>query len=251
MGRSHLMLGAAGFLGIEAVAPHLVGTAQLGPAQLAAGTLVAAGAAMIPDIDHPNATLAKSLMPVSLAISHFVNTVAGGHRKGTHTVWCWALIGFLSYWALHLASGPWVALGIAVFCSLLMLQVLTEADGLICLLLAGILGGAAVLAAGPDPTWMVHAIIIGFGLHLLGDIVTTEGIPLFYPFGPNLAIPILGSTDHFRERTAGILCGLVAFYLLAANVFMPAWTAQVQAARSHPAPPSSQHSLLYETVHSL
>jgi hypothetical protein len=107
-----------------------------------------------------------------------------------------------------------------------MLRVLTESDGLICLLLACIIGGAAVLAGGVDTSWLTQAVIIGFGLHLLGDIVTTEGIPLFYPLGKNLAVPILGSTDHFRERTAGIVCGLAAFVLLVSTVFLPSWDAQ-------------------------
>lgn len=237
MGKSHLMLGAAGFLAAEEVLPSLVGTSHLSPAQLAAGTLVACGAAMIPDLDHPDATLAHSLPPASSALSRIVNTVAGGHRKGTHTIWCWALISFLTYWALRLPLGPLIALGISIFCALLALQVLTDAKaGLMTLLLACVLGAAAVLAGGPYFTWVFQAVVIGFGLHLVGDIVTTEGVPLFYPIGPNFAIPILGSTDHFRERTAGILCGLIAFYLLLTTVFLPAWSAQLKA--SHPSDPA-------------
>ena len=247
------MLGAAGFLGIESVAPSLLGTTQLGPAQLAAGTLIACGAAMIPDIDHPQATLARSLPPVSNAISRTVNMLAGGHRKGTHTIWCWALITALAYWGLQLSVGPIVALIVASFCALLFLRVLTESDGLVCLLLACVLGGAAVLAAGPDMAWIEHAIFIGFGLHLLGDIVTTEGIPMFYPFWGNQRIPVLGDTDHFRERTAGTLCGFVAFYLLVTVVFLPGWSAQQAQAQSqkraqHATTVSQKPSLLHQLI---
>jgi membrane-bound metal-dependent hydrolase YbcI (DUF457 family) len=93
-----------------------------------------------------------------------------------------------------------------------------------------------VLAGGVASSWLVQAVIIGFGLHLLGDIVTTEGIPLFYPIGPNFKIPILGSTDHFRERAAGIACGLIAFAFLVVTVFMPGWKAQqATAAPAQPA----------------
>jgi membrane-bound metal-dependent hydrolase YbcI (DUF457 family) len=235
MGRSHLLLGAAGFLAIEAVLPSFVGP-HLDTADLASGTLVCCGMAMLPDIDHPSATLARCLPPVSTAVSHFVHTVAGGHRRGTHTIWCWALISILVYWALKLPSGPFVALGICIFSSLLMLRVLTESEGLVCLLLAGVLGGAAVLATGTNTTWIVHAVIIGFGLHLLGDLVTTEGIPPFFPLPPNIAIPILGSTDHWRERSVGALCGLVAFVLLVSTVFLPGWhTQQAKAAAARTA----------------
>jgi membrane-bound metal-dependent hydrolase YbcI (DUF457 family) len=235
MGRSHLMLGAAGFLACEGIDPTLLGSKPLGTAQLAAGTLIACGAAMIPDIDHPQATLARSLPPVSMVVSKFVNKIAGGHRKGTHTLWCWILVALATKFALALSSGPIIALGISVFCALLMLRVLTESDGLICLLLACILGGAAVLAGGADTSWLTQAVIIGFGLHLVGDIVTTEGIPFFYPFGPNFKIPILGSTDHFRERWAGRICGLIAFALLVSTVFLPGWHAQQSQATAQAA----------------
>src|ERR1039458_3166062 len=209
MGRSHLMLGAAGFLGCESLAPTLLGTTPLSPAQLAAGTLVVCGAAMIPDIDHPQATLARSLPPISTVTSKVVNKLAGGHRKGTHTIWCWILVALATIYALKLSSGPIIALAITIFCALLMLRVLTESDGLICLLLACIIGGAAVLAGGMSTAWLTEAVIIGFGLHLLGDVVTTEGIPPLFPIGGNVKIPILGSTDHFREKSAGIICGLI------------------------------------------
>jgi membrane-bound metal-dependent hydrolase YbcI (DUF457 family) len=231
MGRSHLLLGAAGFLAVEAVMPGFVGP-RLNAAELASGTLVACGAAMLPDLDHPQATLARCLPPVSGFVSHVVNTLAGGHRKGTHTIWCWAFIGLLTYWALKLPSGPVIALCISSFAALLMLRVLTEADGLVCLVLAGVLGGAAVLAAGPHYTWITDAVVIGFGLHLLGDIVTTEGIPPLYPIGRRVAFPIIGPTDRWRERTTGALCGVAAAYLLVTTVFLPAWHAQI--ASTHP-----------------
>jgi membrane-bound metal-dependent hydrolase YbcI (DUF457 family) len=131
-----------------------------------------------------------------------------------------------------------IALGISIFASLLMLRVLTESDGLICLLLAFVLGGAAVLAAGTDYTWLLQAVIIGFGLHLVGDIVTTEGIPPFFPLPPNIAIPIIGKVGGPVEQGTGALCGLIAFYFLVATVFLPGWDAQIKArgAATAPAP---------------
>jgi membrane-bound metal-dependent hydrolase YbcI (DUF457 family) len=256
MGRSHLLLGAAGFLAIEAFVPTSILGAHLDTAELAAGTLVACGAAMLPDLDHPQATLARCLPPASKWLSHIVNILAGGHRKGTHTIWCWAAVGFLTYWALKLQVGPLVALGISIFAALLMLRVLTESDGLICLLLAFVLGGAAVLAAGTDYTWITHAVVIGFGLHLLGDIVTTEGIPPFDPLPPNIAIPIIGKVGGPVEQGTGALCGLIAFYLLVSTVFLPGWHAQIkagQASNSHSltTPHTPSHGLLYDIEHLL
>jgi membrane-bound metal-dependent hydrolase YbcI (DUF457 family) len=239
MGRSHLLLGAAGFLAIEGVAPGVLGS-HLDAAELAAGTLVACGAAMLPDLDHPQATLARCLPPVSGWVSHAVNVLAGGHRRFTHTLWCWGLVSVLTVLALKASSGPVIALGITVFAALLMLRVLTESDGLVCLLLAFVLGGAAVLAAGPGYGWLASAVIIGYGLHLVGDIVTTEGIPPFYPLRrKNTAFPVIGSTDRWRERGVGAACGFVAFYLLVTMVFLPAWRAQTVSIRAS-APAQSQ-----------
>lgn len=238
MGRNHLMLGAAGFLAFEALAPDVLPIAgELSTAQLAAGTMIAAGAAMIPDLDHPQATLARCAPPVSNALSHFVHTIAGGHRKGTHTVWAWLGFSALAWFALtQIPAGPLVGLIFAIFCSLLMLQVLTEADGLVSLILACMLGGVAVLATGPDFSWMVEAIFIGYFLHLVGDVVTTEGIPPFWPLSFQLRIPILGSTDHWREKSAGIACGLVAFYLAITVVFLPGWRKENETSKQFTMP---------------
>jgi membrane-bound metal-dependent hydrolase YbcI (DUF457 family) len=140
-----------------------------------------------------------------------------------------------------------VALVITIFASSLLLRVLTESSGLICFMLAAVLGGAAVLATGDSYGWITGAAFIGYGLHLLGDIVTTEGIPPFYPLGHRVALPLIGTTDHWRERGAGIACGFVAFYLMVVMVFLPGWSAQASThtpaptAVSAPAAPQSTH----------
>jgi membrane-bound metal-dependent hydrolase YbcI (DUF457 family) len=234
MGRNHALLGAAGNLGLAATAPSLVSSHPT-PATLFAGTLVCAGVALLPDIDHPEATVSRSLGPVSWFGSRAINVLAGGHRKGTHTVWAWLAVSALAYWALRSPAASWVTLAVAIFSVSLLLKVLTHADGAVCAILAAVFGAAAVLFAGADHTWLLGAVVIGYGLHLLGDIITTEGIPLFAPIGGNLAIPIIGSTDHWREKSAGIACGVVAAYLLVTMVFVPAWHAQVASA--HPQTP--------------
>jgi membrane-bound metal-dependent hydrolase YbcI (DUF457 family) len=235
MGRSHLLLGAAGYLIAESCAPGL-GLHMGDGAELASGTLVASGAAMLPDLDHPSATVARSLGPVTWFLSRAVHTMAGGHRRGTHTVWAWALVTFLVWQALRTSDGPWVVLIVCIFSASLAMRVLTEADGVICLLLAAVFGGAATLAAGHHHSWLLVAVSLGYALHMLGDVVTTEGIPPFFPFGPNIAFPIIGTCDHWRERSTGALCGLVAFYLLVKMVFVPGWHAQTQA-QAAPTPP--------------
>ena len=238
MGRSHLLLGAAGYLAVEACAPGL-GLHEAAPPELAAGALVAVGAAMLPDLDHPDATVARTLGPVTHVLSRVTHVLAGGHRKGTHTVWAWLIVSALTYWALRRSSSPWVVLGASVFAAALFLRVLTEADGIICLLLAAVLGGAATLAGGHEHSWLLVAVSSGYALHMVGDIITTEGIPPFFPFGPQMSFPIIGSVGHWRERLAGALCGFLAFYLLVKMVFLPGWHQQYPLRASSSAPASA------------
>jgi membrane-bound metal-dependent hydrolase YbcI (DUF457 family) len=225
MGRSHLLLGAAGYLAVESCAPGL-GLHQAAPAELAAGALVASGAAMMADRDHPSATVSRTLGPVTHVLARVVHVLAGGHRKGTHTIWAWLAMTALTSWALGLSSGPWIVLGVSIFAAALFLRVLTDADGVVCLLLAAVLGGAATLAAGHDHSWLLVAVSSGYALHLVGDVITVEGIPPLFPLGPQVRIPIIGAVGHWREHCAGAACGLVAFYLLVTMVFLPGWQEQ-------------------------
>src|SRR5579859_3401709 len=52
------------------------------PLGVVAGALVTAGAALLPDADHPSATIAHSLPPVSRALCAGIGAVSGGHRNG-------------------------------------------------------------------------------------------------------------------------------------------------------------------------
>src|SRR5699024_10210060 len=50
-----------------------------------AGSVVATGAALLPDIDHPSATIARSAGAASRLATSAVSSVAG-HRGATHTL---------------------------------------------------------------------------------------------------------------------------------------------------------------------
>lgn len=55
------------------------------PAAVTIGGLVAAGAALLPDADHHNATIAYSIPGVDKAVTAAIGQAAGGHRHGTHS----------------------------------------------------------------------------------------------------------------------------------------------------------------------
>ncbi|GLB67300.1 metal-dependent hydrolase [Arthrobacter mangrovi] len=211
--------------------PVLLGAGLLdvGPAGVISGALVTAGAALVPDADHHRATIAHSLPPVSNIVCSAVGDLAGGHRRGTHSV-----------------------LGVAVFVALAWLAGLPSfetqrfgtvypAAGLLCILLVafaakalkfipdrlrktpwavGIAVAAFITAFAPEhQNWFPLAMAIGVVVHLLGDMVTTGGINLWWPlrirppkalrkvpglrriWRPNgsFALPLLGNAGSWRE----------------------------------------------------
>ncbi|WP_262925695.1 metal-dependent hydrolase [Kocuria atrinae] len=62
------------------------GVLPVGDAGVVTGALICAGAALLPDIDHPSGTVARSLPPFSGWLARIVSRLSGGHRRGTHSV---------------------------------------------------------------------------------------------------------------------------------------------------------------------
>lgn len=216
------MVGAAGWLAVGAPALDAMGN-KLGVAELAAGTVVTAGAAMLPDLDHPQATVSRSLGSVTQTMSKGFAKLLGGHRNGSHSLLFAGAVGALLAAGLGGSSGPWIALGICFFFSSLVVRTLTEADGLICAAISGIVGAALVTIA-PTMDWLFFSVIIGCLLHDLGDVVTPEGVPPLWPLSKaRLSIPIIGHTGDLREKLIAGFCGLAAVWLLATMVFVPTW----------------------------
>lgn len=173
------------------------------PAALAFGAVVAAGAGLLPDIDHPSATIARSLPPVSTALSHLVSALTGGHRGYTHT-----LLGALAVFAFFyvVPVGTWSAtvggvgpLGLGVALTVLILGAFASKALKVSF---GPLGAwpsallAAVVAAFVFPhgvTWLAWAVMVGYLSHLVGDIMTTKGLAVARPLSKkSVRVPIIG-----------------------------------------------------------
>lgn len=189
MGRQHSLCGLLAGVGLAAVLPAA-------PIEIRGLlVIVTGGAALLPDLDHPGATAAKSLGLLTKAVAFGIDRLAvaayhatrapgdsasrhGGHRLLTHTVpWCvlvGGLVGLLG----------WVSpVALAVSCGLL--------GGLLGLGLrvAGV--GLAVATAvvswwafAQHPGWsftVAVAVCLGGLVHLAGDAVTPSGIPLLWP----------------------------------------------------------------------
>ncbi|MUN41447.1 metal-dependent hydrolase [Actinomadura litoris] len=113
LGKTHALSGAMMF-GVLAVPAAPV--AHLSLPELALGTVVCAGAAMLPDIDHRESHVARTLGPLSRGLACAVAWVAGGHRRGVHSLVGVAVVALLAFLGAALRSGStsWAVAGIAL-----------------------------------------------------------------------------------------------------------------------------------------
>lgn len=242
MGVNHATSGAAVWFAATAALPSL-GTDlyPLAPAGVLAGSLVCAGAALLPDADHHSGTIAHSVPVLGKAIARGIGDASGGHRHGFHSVLAAALVTLVAVLAGRFLAdvpvlgivpiGPAIAT-IPLICFALKARGFVKrwstAWGL------GLVAAAAVLVFSPDnSTWFPIAVGLGFLTHLAGDALTIEGIPSptwplaltpprFWTRLPllrdvwkrngYLAVPLLGHAGSAREVVLGSALGLYCVY---------------------------------------
>ena len=198
LGRDHALTGAVVFAALGP-ALHVTG------AHLAAGVVLTAGAGVLPDIDHPDSTIARSFGFLTEGFAWLVARLSGGHRHGTHSLLGIAVFtaGALAAGAYQL-SGPtigsaghpafsWHLVPAALILALLYSSALRalhigghHGD------LLGISGSVVTCYAGwdlfrlPVGSWHVPmlavATALGCAAHIAGDELTHGGCPVFWPF---------------------------------------------------------------------
>lgn len=222
MGHGHATMGAAAWVALTSTASGALGLVPMSPAHVLTGAVVCAGAALLPDADHHSGTLAHSLPPVSTVLTRVVGQVSGGHRHATHS-----LLGVLGCFALAWALAPLrldLPWGLAQDYQVgaWLLVVLTTAFAARALHLtrgwasswaAALLSGSATIYYAPEQIWWLPvAVGVGAMVHLLGDLLTVQGIPLLWPLRPkpivetalwknngHFAVPALGNAGSVRE----------------------------------------------------
>ncbi|MEJ6550690.1 metal-dependent hydrolase [Corynebacterium sp. USCH3] len=203
MGPTHAMSGAAAGAAIAVFTAQASGTPVDATSALVLSG-VTAGAAVLPDLDHPSGTAARTLGPVSRLVAVVVNRTSsmvaeatgargrrvGGHRTLTHTVVFAVLLAVATWWAVDLGDRR-VTVGIFAALVLLALHSLVRPV----VRRWGSLG-SVVLAVGltllvlrdlPEmvsPAVMATAVGVGCLVHCAGDAVTRSGVPLFAPLVP-------------------------------------------------------------------
>lgn len=240
LGRDHALLGAVAYLGIAPlVVPHMP------PAELATGSMVCAAFALLPDIDEPHSLVSTKLGPLSEAVSRVTNKLSGGHRHATHSALFVAIVGCLAVLSQH---WRYSSVAFVVASGFMVLRIIVPFG----LAKRGMLALLPIAAAGwwvwsvPTPRWWLPITAMsGVFLHLVGDMLTKEGVPLLWPQGTHLAVPILGHTDSAREQGLAAVMSVAIAVLAWLFVVIPAAHALTHGALSQ------DYASLREHLHSI
>jgi len=204
LGHTHAASGALAWVCLATTVPPLLDT-PLGHSAIVVGAAVCAGAALVPDLDHHDSTIANFLGPPSELAARIVGWASGGHRHGTHSFLFVGLAG------TAVAAGEWLwgrAFGLTVVFLMLALAL----TGLrVCPPGPGFRAWGAIAVEAGAGTWLVDAylpgvwgwlpfaVALGCLTHLAGDCLTDTGCPLLWPSRRRFALPIIDHTGNLVE----------------------------------------------------
>lgn len=172
LGRTHTAFGLAAYGGALIAAEHL-GVHVTVP-QLAAGTVVAAGSALAPDLDEAGSTPGRAL-----PLSHL--PIFGGHRTRTHTIAAVVTIGLAAVICSHWVDATAALSALMATMGATWASSFVRRHGALVALAAGSVLGVVVAKVVGDGAWLVLAVPLPYLSHLLGDAMTPGGVPLFMP----------------------------------------------------------------------
>ena len=233
MGPSHALSGAAVWLTGSLALDHFAHYHQH-PVAIAVGTAMCAGGALLPDMDlsgrvtsdKGGATVAHTFGVASLFVAEVVEKISlgvynltsmrrdphreNGHRTLTHTLPFTAGVGF-GVFELCVRGGRWAVLGVLFFTFAMALRGMfqrwaTRAGWLLVTLAAAAatFGGYEFLPAGRGYPVLGLAIGVGCLVHILGDMLTSHGCPIFWPIPTGRRMwRCVGLPDGFSVKVGG------------------------------------------------
>lgn len=209
MGRGHAVTSALGGMIVG------VNLLSLDPVNLAVFTAMTTGFGLAPDIDEPKSTISRQFGVISRPVSMAARRIAGGHRVATH-----------SWIANFIAVGiGLLGLVIPIFGALLSSMAFVLAIRTILPARASDEAGTLIVAASAvglfvglsptlDPSVMLLAPLLGVLIHQLGDLVTPQGIPLFWPSQRRVSLNLF-KTNSPDEHNVVVPISFVALAFLA------------------------------------
>ncbi|NYH78447.1 membrane-bound metal-dependent hydrolase YbcI (DUF457 family) [Actinopolyspora biskrensis] len=202
-GPTHAMSGLAAWAAVTAAAgTHTIG--QLTPKTWVVGATLATGAALLPDIDHPKSTVARTFggmsRGVSAALSGFSGFLyrltrtqhdsdrSGTHRGFTHTIVFAILAGLITTAIVQSSNGTALGVLMFVFAGLtvrgLMNNWSPQSDALLIAAVSLTLTIVCWAWTGNQPHDAAAfgvAVMIGCVAHFIGDAITEQGCPMLWP----------------------------------------------------------------------
>jgi membrane-bound metal-dependent hydrolase YbcI (DUF457 family) len=210
MGSSHALSGAAVWLTGSLALDQFANFHQT-PLQLAVGTAICAGGALLPDLDlsgrvtrrQGGATVAQTFGVFSLFVAECVEKFSlgvykltrmkhdpprrNGHRTLTHTIVFNVAVGYGTL-ALCNAYGKWAVMGVLFVAFALALRGLFErwAERAGWIIVTAAAAGAAFIVyerLPGDRGYPLLGMAVGVGglIHILGDMITRHGCPVLWP----------------------------------------------------------------------
>lgn len=188
---------------------HPIG--QLTPQSWTVGAVLATGAALLPDLDHPGSTVSRTFGPLTQGISRGVSAVSsfvyrttrtkrdskreGAHRALTHTL-VFAVMAAIGTTAVVQTSQKWaLPLLMFIFAGLAVRGIMNDwcpkQDALwITGVSAAITWACLAWTAQSPASAAACGVAVGIGCiaHFLGDAITEQGCPILWP------IPLFGKT---------------------------------------------------------
>lgn len=226
LGRNHAVYAAAGW---TAAWPHLgwTGADLSDPALLAVTAGIAAGAGVVPDLDHPDSRATRHFGLLSRVVAKGLESASGGHRWGTHSLLFAVLLAAATYssrW-LPYSIGLWAAVLCCSFCCSVGAALIGPSLGF---RMPWPVSAAALICPGwyvwahydrvAPVLWLIAAG--GVVVHVVCDAVTKGGVPVLWPFTRARFKLGLFRVGGAGERVAGI-AGIAAL----------AWAAWTAASR--------------------
>lgn len=195
-GHTHALSGALAWLAISPLVDHI---APQSKPDLVFNTILAAGAALVPDLDHPQSTIAHTFGWPTQAVARVTAWVWRGHRQGTHSL-LFAAVSAMSMWMLTRSGLGWV--GVSVFLGLGARGLGWTRTGPIanfftftwCTMITGL-----CVFAGYHATALPAITACGVLAHAAGDTLTPSGVPWLWPWPGRVRLPVF-VTSGARER---------------------------------------------------
>lgn len=242
MGRAHAASGAAGWL--AACAGLAVLEQPVTMSTVVVGAAVSAGAALVPDIDHPSSTVARTIGPITQLLARGFSRLAagvrmascdhcerrpsrGGHRALSHTaVFAVVLGGLVSLAGLAFGAHVlWVVVA-AVGLAARGLLSRRRRGTFGAVLLGGMVAGAMAVTVPPGYGWWWLGVPVAWGCfaHCLGDALTYSRCPVLWPLRiGGCRWRELGPPDWMRFRAGGAVERLIVMPLIVLACIGSSW----------------------------